>query len=132
PPADFVALAFGTNDISDNGLISATEMADRIDTLKAAAKADGMIAFVASIPPRFLARAQPTDPRTPNPSSTPMIDPADALIQHRTGSPWFVDFHTAVTCPAQFLTDGLHLNDLGQSVRADRLAERIFYVPPRH
>ena len=132
PPADFVVLAFGTNDISDNGLISATEMADRIDQLKAAAKADGMMVFVASIPPRFLARAQPTDPCTPNPSSTPVIDAADQRIQERTGSLWFVDFHTDVTCPDQFYVDGLHLNGTGQALRASRLTDRIFYVPPWH
>jgi lysophospholipase L1-like esterase len=131
PPADFVVLAFGTNDIGGNGAISATEMANRIDTLKAAASAAGMVPFVASIPPRFVARAQDGDPCTPNPSSTPVIDAADVLIQQRIDPLWFVDFHTGVTCPAQFYTDGVHINGTGQTLRANRLTERLFYVPPQ-
>jgi lysophospholipase L1-like esterase len=130
PPADFVVLAFGTNDIGGNGAITATEMADRIDTLKAAASAAGMVPFVASIPPRFVARALETDPCTPNPGASPVIAAADVLIQQRIDPLWFIDFYTGVTCPAHFYTDGVHINQAGQDLRAARTAERLFYVPP--
>jgi lysophospholipase L1-like esterase len=130
PPADFVILAFGTNDIGGNGAITATEMADRIDTLKAAASAAGMVPFVASIPPRFNARAQETDPCTPNALSQPVIDAANPRIQSRIDPLWFIDFHTGVTCPEQYGTDGVHINYTGQALRQARAEERILYVPP--
>lgn len=53
PPADVVLLAYGTNDIGPQGSITASEMADRIDMLVAAAATEGVRAFVATIPPRF-------------------------------------------------------------------------------
>lgn len=129
PPADIVVLAFGTNDISGNGAITASEMADRIDTLKSAAAALGMPAFVASIPPRYLARAQGA-PCVPNPASTPVINAANALIQQRADPLWFIDFHTGFSCLAHFALDGVHINAAGQALRAERMAERLFYVPP--
>jgi lysophospholipase L1-like esterase len=128
-PADVVVLAFGTNDIGHDGAITAEEMADRIDALKAAATALGMPAYVASIPPRFLGRATDASPCTPNPAATPVIEAANALIRRRTWPRWLVDFHSGFTCPAHFAVDGVHFNQAGQDLRAARVDELLFSQP---
>jgi lysophospholipase L1-like esterase len=129
PPADIVLLAFGTNDIGGNGAISAEEMADRIDTLKAAAAAEGMPQFVATIPPRFDARLESATTCTENVLSTPVIEAANALIRERTDPSWLVDFDSGFTCPADIFPDGVHMSAAGVEKRADRFEERIFFVP---
>jgi lysophospholipase L1-like esterase len=128
-PADIVVLAFGTHDIGGNGSISPMVMADRIDVLKAAAAELGMPAFVASIPPRVNRRDEGA-PCVANPGATPVINAANYLIQQRTAPLWFIDYHTGFSCPAHFISDGVHINAAGGALRAERMAERLFYVPP--
>jgi lysophospholipase L1-like esterase len=129
PPADVVLLAFGTNDVGEDAALGAAELSARIDALKAAARAAGMLPFVASIPPRFEERENGATACAPEPLTTPVIDAANALIEQRAGSLRFVDFHTGFTCLEHFQTDGVHLDREGQDLRAARTAEQLFGAP---
>ena len=128
PPADVVLLAFGTNDIGGGG-ISASEVADRIDTLVTAAADAGMPALVATIPPRFVARAEGDTVCTPNASATPVIEATNALIRERTEPLWLVDFDSGFVCPTHFFPDGVHMSAAGVELRTERAAAAIFRVP---
>jgi lysophospholipase L1-like esterase len=128
PPADVVLLAFGTNDIGGGG-VSATEVADRIDTLNAAAADAGMPALVATLPPRFLSRADGSTTCTPNAVATPIIEATNALLRERIDPTWLVDFDSGFVCPTHFFPDGVHMSAAGVELRAERAAEAIFYVP---
>lgn len=121
--ADMLVLAFGTNDVRNMYWTGQTidDIVACYQDAHALAAANSTLVLVALAPPIFPPYAGDVA------AANALIDQLNARLRETFQSFEILDFHDGFTAEHFFPNDGLHLNDLGQQLRAARAYAQARY-----
>jgi len=109
---DAIFLAVGTNDL-EGDLATPEQVIQCYKDVKAVADEANLAFFVATTPPVY-------DPFPDAASWNVTIDALNELVRENFDPRFIVDFHNGFTPDMYLDTDGRHLNDIGEQLRAQR------------